>query len=78
MYFFDSLILYKICICSLLRNPVVHRPSYRYYVIHKIPQLRVLDFKRIKQKVGIMCILFSGFSFLSVHDKKLEGELNVK
>ena len=37
---------------SLLRNPVVHKPSYRYYVIHKIPQLRVLDFKRIKLKVG--------------------------
>lgn len=37
--------------CSLLRNPVVHKPSYRLYVIHKLPQLRVLDFKRIRQKV---------------------------
>ncbi|CAI8028388.1 U2 small nuclear ribonucleoprotein A' [Geodia barretti] len=34
----------------LLRNQVTHRPNYRLYVIHKIPQLRVLDFKRIRQK----------------------------
>ena len=38
---------------SLLRNPVTHKPSYRLYVIHKMPQLRVLDFKRIRQKVCI-------------------------
>lgn len=34
----------------LLRNPVIHKPGYRHYVISLLPQLRVLDFKRIKQK----------------------------
>ncbi|KAH9492512.1 U2 small nuclear ribonucleoprotein A' [Bulinus truncatus] len=35
---------------SLLGNPVVTKKNYRYYVIHKIPSLRVLDFCRVKQK----------------------------
>jgi len=34
---------------SLLANPVTKKEHYRAYVIHKVPQLRVLDFKRIKQ-----------------------------
>ena len=29
----------------------MHKPGYRLYVIHKLPQLRVLDFKRIRLKV---------------------------
>ncbi|XP_078575555.1 U2 small nuclear ribonucleoprotein A'-like [Branchiostoma floridae x Branchiostoma japonicum] len=33
---------------SLLRNPVTTKEHYRLYVIHKIPQLRVLDFQRIR------------------------------
>lgn len=36
---------------SILDNPVQKKPHYRFYVIHKLPQLRVLDFKKIKQKV---------------------------
>uniref|UniRef100_A0A2C9JHR1 U2A'/phosphoprotein 32 family A C-terminal domain-containing protein n=1 Tax=Biomphalaria glabrata TaxID=6526 RepID=A0A2C9JHR1_BIOGL len=35
---------------SLLGNPVVTKKNYRYYVISKIPSLRVLDFSRIKQR----------------------------
>jgi len=35
---------------SLMRNPVANKPSYRFYVIHKLPQVRVLDFVRIKKK----------------------------
>ncbi|XP_060076854.1 U2 small nuclear ribonucleoprotein A'-like [Ylistrum balloti] len=35
---------------SLLRNPVTTKKQYRLYLIHKVPQLRVLDFQRIKQK----------------------------
>jgi len=35
---------------SLLHNPVVTRRNYREYVIHKFPNLKVLDFKKIKQK----------------------------
>ncbi|CAH3194538.1 unnamed protein product [Porites evermanni] len=35
---------------SLLRNPVTNKPHYRLYVIHKLPQIRVLDFQRVKQR----------------------------
>lgn len=35
---------------SLLRNPVTTKKHYRLYIVYKIPQLRVLDFQRIKQK----------------------------
>lgn len=42
---------------SLLGNPVVAKKNYRYYVIHKIPSLRVLDFNRIKQRVSIAAVV---------------------
>jgi len=35
---------------SLLFNPVSTKPHYREYLIYKMPNLRVLDFRRIKQK----------------------------
>lgn len=35
---------------SLLYNPVTSRPHYRLYLIFKLPQLRLLDFQKIKQK----------------------------
>ncbi|XP_018620530.1 U2 small nuclear ribonucleoprotein A' [Scleropages formosus] len=35
---------------SLLRNPVTNKKHYRLYVINKIPQLRVLDFQKVKLK----------------------------
>jgi len=35
---------------SLLRNPLTTKKNYRFYVIHKLPQLRVLDFRKIKMK----------------------------
>lgn len=37
---------------SLLQNPVAHQQHYRSYVIYKLPQLKVLDFKKIKLKVS--------------------------
>merc|ERR1712107_650168 len=37
---------------SLLHNPVVTRRNYREYVIHKFPNLRVLDFKKVKDGEG--------------------------
>lgn len=47
----DSLVHFKkLEYLSLLRNPVVHKQHYRFYVIHKIPQIRVLDFRRVKMK----------------------------
>eukprot|EP00358_Blepharisma_japonicum_P001692 CAMPEP_0202949782 /NCGR_PEP_ID=MMETSP1395-20130829/16616_1 /ASSEMBLY_ACC=CAM_ASM_000871 /TAXON_ID=5961 /ORGANISM="Blepharisma japonicum, Strain Stock R1072" /LENGTH=184 /DNA_ID=CAMNT_0049653115 /DNA_START=1 /DNA_END=552 /DNA_ORIENTATION=+ len=35
---------------SLIGNLVTQLPSYRYYVIHKLPQLAVLDFHKVKLK----------------------------
>ncbi|OQR68589.1 U2 small nuclear ribonucleoprotein A'-like [Tropilaelaps mercedesae] len=33
---------------SVLKNPVALKKHYRLYIVHKVPQLRILDFKRIK------------------------------
>lgn len=33
---------------SLLQNPVFHKKHYRLYVIHRLPQLTLLDFQKIK------------------------------
>lgn len=35
---------------SLVDNPVTRRPNYRAYVINKVPQLKILDFRKIKPK----------------------------
>lgn len=35
---------------SLMRNPVANKQTYRFFVIHKIPQVRVLDFVRVRQR----------------------------
>uniref|UniRef100_A0A8C0ES57 Small nuclear ribonucleoprotein polypeptide A' n=1 Tax=Bubo bubo TaxID=30461 RepID=A0A8C0ES57_BUBBB len=37
-------------LCSILRNPVTNKKHYRLYVIHKVPQVRVLDFQKVKLK----------------------------
>lgn len=36
---------------SLLYNPVQSKPHYRQYIAFKLPQLKVLDFRKIKMKV---------------------------
>eukprot|EP00898_Chlorokybus_atmophyticus_P002290 jgi/Chlat1/3061/Chrsp21S03382 len=35
---------------SLLDNVVCKKPNYRLYVLHRVPSLRLLDFKKVKQK----------------------------
>lgn len=35
---------------SLLHNPITAKPHYRLYVVYKLPQLRLLDFRKIKMK----------------------------
>jgi len=37
---------------SLLENPVSLKNNYRLYVIHLLPKLRLLDFKKVKQRVS--------------------------
>lgn len=58
---------------SLMKNPVTVKRHYRPYIIHRIPQLRVLDFRRIKQKERLEAQqLFKG-----KRGKQLEKEVGV-
>lgn len=34
----------------LLHNPITAKPHYRQYIIYKFPQLRLLDFRKIRLK----------------------------
>ncbi|KAF5796588.1 putative leucine-rich repeat domain superfamily [Helianthus annuus] len=43
----------KLQYLSLLDNNITKKPNYRLYVIHKLKALRVLDFKKVKQKERI-------------------------
>ncbi|XP_071703026.1 U2 small nuclear ribonucleoprotein A' isoform X2 [Rutidosis leptorrhynchoides] len=45
--------LSKLQYLSLLDNNITKKPNYRLYVIHKLKSLRVLDFRKIKQKERI-------------------------
>uniref|UniRef100_A0A1L1RNQ6 Small nuclear ribonucleoprotein A' n=1 Tax=Gallus gallus TaxID=9031 RepID=A0A1L1RNQ6_CHICK len=40
---------------SILRNPVTNKKHYRLYVIYKVPQVRVLDFQKVKLKLQSRC-----------------------
>uniref|UniRef100_A0A8C9X8H2 Small nuclear ribonucleoprotein polypeptide A' n=1 Tax=Sander lucioperca TaxID=283035 RepID=A0A8C9X8H2_SANLU len=44
----------------LLRNPVTNKKHYRLYVINKIPQIRVLDFQKVKLKVSARQQVYGG------------------
>lgn len=41
--------LKKLEVLSLMENPVTEKEHYRFYVIHKIPSLKLLDFKKVKK-----------------------------
>lgn len=43
--------LAKLDTLTLIGNPVAKRRYYREYVIHKLPQLRVLDYCKIRPRV---------------------------
>ncbi|XP_076939679.1 U2 small nuclear ribonucleoprotein A'-like [Bidens hawaiensis] len=43
----------KLQYLSLLDNNITKKPNYRLYVIHKLKPLRLLDFKKVKQKEQI-------------------------
>lgn len=40
----------KLRMLSLMHNPVANKPHYRAYLAFKMPELRLLDFRKIKQK----------------------------
>lgn len=59
---------------SLYGNPVANKKHYRLYLIHKLPSLRLLDFKKVKLREREEAEqLFGGES-----GKKLAAEIGVK
>lgn len=42
--------LAKLTTLSLLHNPITAKPHYRLYLVYKLPQLKLLDFRKIRQK----------------------------
>lgn len=56
---------------SLLKNPIINRRHYRQYLIYRLPQLRVLDFKKIRLKEREEATLL----FKSKKGKLLEKEI---
>ena len=38
------------CLC-MIRNPLAALKYYRLYTIYRIPSLKILDFKKVKDKV---------------------------
>ena len=38
----------KLEVLSLLNNPLTTKKHYRLYVIHKLPDIRLLDFRKVK------------------------------
>lgn len=40
----------KLRVLSLLRNPVAALKHYRLYTIYRLPSLKVLDFKKVKER----------------------------
>lgn len=64
----------KLEVVSFLGNPLTTKKHYRLYVIHRIPSLKLLDFKKIKQmerdKANQM---FSG-----ENGRKLANEIGVR
>ena len=46
----------KLTFLSLLDNPVTRKDNYRLYVIFIMPQLRFLDFRRVKDAVTALAL----------------------
>ncbi|KAL0279424.1 UNVERIFIED_CONTAM: hypothetical protein PYX00_000988 [Menopon gallinae] len=59
---------------SLLYNPIQNKPHYRLYIAFKIPQLKVLDFCKIKMKEREEAIAL----FRSKKGKELQKEIALK
>lgn len=58
----------------LLQNPVSAKPQYRQYVIYRFPQLRLLDFRKIKMKEREAAITY----FKSKKGKEMAHEIAKK
>ncbi|TMS33213.1 hypothetical protein L596_000976 [Steinernema carpocapsae] len=65
---------HKLEYLSLIGNPLTHKAHYRLYVINKLPTVRVLDFKRVKEAERDSAkMLFKGKK-----GKKLKSDLGLK
>ncbi|XP_076234657.1 small nuclear ribonucleoprotein polypeptide A'-like U2A [Calliopsis andreniformis] len=58
----------------LLQNPVSAKPQYRQYVVYRFPQLRLLDFRKIKMKEREAAIAY----FRSKKGKEMVREIAKK
>lgn len=58
----------------LLQNPVSAKPQYRQYIVYRFPQLRLLDFRKIKQKEREAAIEY----FRSKRGKEMAREIAKK
>ncbi|KAG5670341.1 hypothetical protein PVAND_000615 [Polypedilum vanderplanki] len=66
--------LQKLTVLSLLTNPIASKKFYREYVIYKLPHLRLLDFKKIKDKERQESVTF----FKSKKGKEVQREIQKK
>uniref|UniRef100_A0A8D8MDG7 Probable U2 small nuclear ribonucleoprotein A' n=1 Tax=Cacopsylla melanoneura TaxID=428564 RepID=A0A8D8MDG7_9HEMI len=64
----------KLKTLCLLHNPVINRPHYRLYVAFKLPQLKLLDFSKIKLKEREEAATL----FKSKKGKELQKEISKK
>lgn len=58
----------------LLQNPVSAKQNYRQYVVYRFPQLKLLDFRKIKQKERETAIEY----FRSKRGKEMAREIAKK
>jgi len=64
----------RLTVLSLLTNPMASKKYYREYVIYKLPHLRLLDFKKIKQNERLEATAF----FKSKKGKEIQKEIQKK
>ena len=57
-----------------LQNPISAKTYYRQYLIYKLPQLKLLDFRKIKQKERAEAVAF----FKSPKGKEISREISKK
>jgi len=55
---------------SLLDNVISKKQHYRFYIIHKIPKLKLLDFRKIKEKERIASTKIFGAPDVAIKSKE--------
>ena len=60
---------------SLVNNPVTKLKNYRVYVVHLLPQLRVLDYLKVKVSVTLLCSFLTFLYVNPIDFKRKRGRL---